>query len=359
MAKEYYELLGVDEDASQEEIKQAYREKAKKYHPDSNSEHADEEKFKEINKAYEILGDEEKRRKYDQFGEAAFGGGAHSGDTGPGGMGGFQDLFEAIFGGGFGGGQTRSDGEHLKIPVTVTLEEAYNGVEKTFEVDRRAACDDCDGTGAADGGTVRCSACNGRGKVQEVRRTPFGRGRVVTECDECGGRGSVPETPCNTCNGDGVAEQTETVTVDIPAGVRSGQRLRVRGKGNAVRDGRTGDLFLYVEVEEHPDLERRDADLYTTVKIGVGDAALGGSVTVPTPTGEIAVDVPAGTQPGQVLRVEGEGMPRDRGGYGDLYVKVDVHIPSDLSEEQQAVFEELKEAPEREKSFFETVKDII
>lgn len=359
MPKEYYDILGVSEDASQKEIKKAYREKAKKYHPDSGSEHADEEKFKKINKAYDVLSDEEKRKKYDRFGEAGVNAQAGGGAQG---FGSFQDLFEHLFGGGMGGGRGRERGQHMKIPVEVTLEEAYQGVEKTFKVDRQKQCEDCGGSGGEGGDTTTCSNCDGQGRVEAVQRTPFGRARTVKECDRCNGRGQIPETACSTCNGDGVQEVEETLSIDIPAGAETGERLRIRGKGHETRNGDAGNLYVFVDVDDHPDLERRDNDLFTTVRIGVGDAALGGTVEVPTADSSVQVSVPAGTQPGQVLRVEGKGMPTGSTfgrSYGDLYVKVDVHIPSDLTEEQKDVFEGLKEQAENEKSFFETVKDIV
>ncbi len=361
MPKEYYEILGVSEDASQDEIKQAYRKKAKKYHPDSGSEYADEETFKEINKAYDVLSDEEKRKKYDRFGKAGVD--AQSRPGGGQGFGGLGDLFEHLFGGmGGGRGRGRERGQHLKIPVTVTLEEAYGGVEKTFKVERRKQCDDCNGSGGDGGNTTTCSNCNGQGRVQAVQRTPFGRARTVKECDECRGRGQIPESTCSTCNGEGVRAVEETLSIDIPAGAENGERLRLRGKGHETRNGDAGNLYVFVDVDEHPDLERREDDLFTTVRVGVGDAALGGTVKVPTPDGSVQVTVPEGTQPGQVLRVEGKGMPTGStfgSSYGDLYVKVDVHIPQELDDDQKAVFESLKEQPENEKSFFETVKDIV
>ncbi len=353
MPKEYYEVLGVPENASKDEIKRAYRKKAKKYHPDSNSEEADEEKFQKVNKAYEVLSDEEKRKKYDRFGKEGIDANAASG-----GFSDVQDLFNTIFGGGGGGGSRRQQSPHLKIPVQISLEEAYTGVDKTFEVERRASCDACDGTGAADGTTETCLDCSGRGKVRKTQRTPFGRAQVVQECESCEGRGEVPEEPCGSCGGDGVTETTETVEVEIPAGVQDGQRVRVRGKGNQLRDGRTGDLFLFVGVDDHDELERKQDDLFTTVIVGVGDAVLGASVEVPTPTSTVAIDVPAGTQPGQVLRVQGKGMPGRRG-HGDLYVKVDVSVPEDLDPEQEDVFEQLRQEPERDRNFFESVKDLI
>jgi len=358
MAKEYYETLGVSEDASQDEIKKAYRKKAKKYHPDSNSDTADEERFKKINKAYDVLSDEEKRKKYDRFGKQGVEGSSSRGQRRA--SSNFQDIFEQMFGGGgFGGrGQREEQGSNLKVQTTVTLEEAYKGVEKTFKVQRKSECPECEGSGAEDGKTNTCSECNGRGKVEQVRRTPLGRARQVTECPKCNGTGDIPETPCNECSGSGITEKEEEITVDIPEGVKDGQRLRVRGKGHTARNGNSGDLYIYVTVEPHDSLERRDSDLYTTVKVGVGDATLGTKVNVPHPDGEISVDVPSGTQPGQVMRVEGKGFSNGWGS-GDLYVKVDVDIPEKLTEEQEEVMEELRETETNEKNFFESVKDFI
>jgi len=358
MAKEYYELLGVSEDASQDEIKKAYRKKAKKYHPDSNKDTADEEKFKKINKAYDVLSDEEKRKKYDRFGKQGVEGSSSRGHRRA--ASNFQDIFEQIFGGGGMGGRGRREaqGDNLKVQTTVSLEEAYKGVEKTFKVSRKSECSECNGSGAENGNTSTCSNCSGRGKVEQVRRTPLGRARQVTECPECNGTGDIPEEKCSECNGSGITENEEEITVDIPKGVKDSQRLRVSGKGHTARNGNSGDLYIFVTVEPHESLERRDSDLYTTVKIGVGDAALGTKVQVPHPESDIQVDIPSGTQPGQVMRVSGKGMPSGWGS-GDLYVKVDVDIPEKLTEEQKEVMEELRETESNEKNFFESVKDFI
>ena len=357
MSKEYYEVLGVSEDASQDEIKKAYRKKAKKYHPDSNKDSADEDKFKKINKAYDVLSDEEKRKKYDRFGKQGVEGSSSRGQRRA--SANFQDIFEQIFGGGRGGrGSRETQGENLKVQTTISLEEAYNGVEKTFKVSRKSECSECEGTGAENGNTSTCSNCNGQGKVEQVRRTPLGRARQVTECPECNGTGDIPEEACSKCNGSGIAETEDEITVDIPQGVKDGQRLRVTGKGHTALNGNSGDLYIFVSVEPHDSLERRDSDLYTTVKIGVGDASLGTQVEVPHPDGVISVDVPEGTQPGQVMRVEGKGFSSGWGS-GDLYVKVDVDIPENLTEEQEEVMEELRETESNEKNFFESVKDFI
>ena len=348
--------MGVSEDASQEEIKKAYRKKAKKYHPDSNGDEADEEKFKKINKAYDVLSDEDKREKYDRFGKQGVEGRAQRGQRQA--ASNFQDLFEEIFGGGRGGSRRRSSGKDMKINTTISLEEAYKGLEKTVKVSRNQRCDACNGSGAEDGNTETCPKCNGEGRVREVERSIFGRRQVVKECSKCSGRGEVPETDCSECNGDGISEVEETISFDIPSGVQDGQRLRLEGKGHENREGRSGDLYVFINVKAHDSLERRGSDLYTVKKIGVGDAALGCEVTVDHPEKQISVDVPSGTQPGQVLRVSGKGMP-ERFGSGDLYVKIDVEIPSNLEENEKEVFEEFRKKPESSKSFFESVKDFI
>ncbi|MFB6174849.1 MAG: molecular chaperone DnaJ [Candidatus Nanohalobium sp.] len=359
MAKEYYEILGVSEDASQDEIKKAYRKKAKKYHPDSNSEAADEEKFKKINKAYDVLGDEEKRKKYDRFGKQGVEGSSSRGRRQA--ASNFQDIFEQIFGGGgFGGGRGRRQqkGEDLRIQTSITLEEAYKGVEKSFQVSRKHECEACDGTGAENGDTTTCSNCGGEGRVKKVERTPLGRAQTVQECPECNGTGEIPEEKCSECNGEGLVEEEEQITVDIPKGVRDGQKVRLQGKGNASRKGRSGDLYIYVSVEASDEFERRDSDLFTTLDLGLGDAVLGAEAEIDAPSGTYSVTVPEGAQPGQVLRLSGKGMPGRRG-YGDLYVKLDVEIPEDAEEEDREVFEKYKKEKETDKSFFETVKDFI
>jgi molecular chaperone DnaJ len=360
MAKEYYELLGVSEEADQDEIKKAYRKKAKKYHPDSNSETADEEKFKKINKAYDVLSDEDKRKKYDQFGKQGVEGHAGRGQRRA--ASNFQDLFEQIFGGGGNRRKRESKGSDLRAQTSISLEEAYTGVEKTFELSRQANCEECDGTGGEDGDTTTCTNCDGQGRVRQVQRTPLGRAQTVAECPECRGTGEIPENPCSTCNGKGVVQKTEKISIDIPAGVRDGQRVRLSGKGNATPGGKNGDLYVFVNVEEHESLERKDNDLFTTVTIGIGDAALGTDVKVPTPDSEIEVNIPGGTQPGEVMRVKGKGMPSSNrfSKDGDLYIKVDVKIPEKLTDEEKEVLEDLRiEDIREEKTFFESVKDMI
>jgi len=257
-----------------------------------------------------------------------------------------------------GRGRGKAQGDNLKVQTTISLEEAYHGVEKTFRVSRKSECPECNGSGAENGNTTTCSNCDGRGKIEQVRRTPLGRARQVTECPECNGTGDIPEKKCSECGGSGITEKEEEITVDIPQGVQDGQRLRVDGKGHKARKGDSGDLYIFVTVEPHESLERKDSDLYTTVKVGVGDAALGTEVEIPHPESRIQVDIPSGTQPGQVMRVSGKGM-QSGWGSGDLYVKVDVDIPQNLTEEQEEVMEELRETESNEKNFFESVKNLI
>jgi molecular chaperone DnaJ len=356
LAKEYYELLGVSEDASQDEIKKAYRKKAKKYHPDSNSETADEEKFKKINKAYDVLSDEDKRKKYDQFGKQGVEGHAGRGQRQA--ASNFQDLFEEIFGGGRRGGrrQRRSRGQDMKMSTRVTLEDAYEGIEKTFEVERKQQCPECGGNGSETGETETCPECDGQGRVQKIEQSIFGRAQTVQECPRCNATGEIPEEKCENCDGEGLTEQKETITVDIPAGIRDGQRLKLNGKGHEGREGRNGDLYLVVKIKTHSKIERRDSDLFTTLKVGVADASLGTEAEITHPEGKLKVEVPQGTQPGQVLRVRGKGMPARRGN-GDLYIKIDVEMPVNAEGDEEV--KELKKEPEQKKNFFETVKDFI
>ena len=354
MAKEYYDLLGVSENASQDEIKKAYRKKAKKYHPDSNSDTADEGKFKKINKAYDVLSDEDKRKQYDRFGKQGVEGNARAGQQRAASH--FQDIFENLFGGGFGGGRREKSGQDARIQTRISFKEAYNGVEKTYDVERTAQCSECNGTGAENGKSHECGNCNGQGQVRQQRRTPFGISQTIAECSECNGTGQIPEEKCKKCNGDGTVRKDEQLSFDIPAGVENGQRLRLRGKGHEDRNGNAGDLYVFVEVKPHDKLERKRNDLFTTLRISVADASLGTKANVPLPDGEVEVEIPAGTNPGRVLRLRGKGMSSQRGGTGDLYVKIDVEIPEAKPDGR---IEDLKAEPQVEKSFFETVKDTI
>ncbi|OKY78635.1 MAG: DnaJ type Zn finger domain [Candidatus Methanohalarchaeum thermophilum] len=367
MAEDYYEILGVDRNASQEEIKKAYRKKAKKYHPDSNSDEADEEKFKEINEAYKVLSDEEKRKKYDQFGKAgvddSYKRRARSDFSD------FEDIFSSFFGDIFNQGRTgrrRERGQDLRAKIDITLKEAYEGGEKSIELERYTRCSQCDGTGAEDQSSVKkCTKCNGKGKVQQVKRGAFGQQVVITECDMCGGTGEEIGEKCSNCSGEGRVKKTEKIKFEIPAGVKNGQKVRVQGKGHAGKRGKKpGDLYVIVEIEEDDVFERRNENLFYNLKMSFPDAALGSKAEIPTMDGEVELDIPKGTQNGDIFRLQGKGMPKlRRRGYGDLYVKAVVETPENLNEEEKELLQKLREHEsqhkEPDKGFFETVKENI
>ncbi len=360
MAQEdYYKILGVEKNATAQEIKKAYRKLALKYHPDHNpGDKSAEEKFKQVSEAYEVLSNDEKRAKYDQFGHAAFQqGGMGGGFQGYGG-GGFQDpfdIFREVFGGGgggaafydfFGGGAREQDinaperGSDIRIELEISLEEAAKGCSKTIRYNRMVECPDCKGSGSKDGSAGRkiCSKCKGTGTVRMAQ----GPIRFTQPCPKCGGSGYVVENPCPKCSGTGRVKERNEVKIDIPAGVYTGARLRKVGAGNAgVNGGSYGDLYAVIFVEQNPDFERDGNDLYKAVKVKFTLAALGGQIEIDTLTGKAVLKVPAGTQPGSTLRMRGLGMPSIRGSEkGDLYVRVDVEVPKKLSEEQRKKLEE-------------------
>lgn len=373
MAKrDFYDVLGVSKGASQDEIKKAYRKLAIKYHPDKNPDDAEAEaKFKEAAEAYEILGNAEKRQKYDQYGHQAFGGGA-------GGFGGqgmsmddifshFGDIFGGAFGGGggfggFGGGGGRGvrKGSNLRVRVKLTLEDIAHGVEKKIKI-RRAV--------AADGLTFKtCTTCHGSGQVQRVQNTILGQMRTASTCPTCQGSGKIVDGRPSGVGPDGLERKEETVSIKIPAGVMDGMQLRVSGKGNeAPMGGPAGDLMVLIEEEEHPDLKRDGNNLHCDMYISFPTAALGGSVEIPTVTGKARVKVESGTQSGKVLRLKGKGLPSVEGyGTGDLLVHLNVWTPKNLSSDEKKTLEQLQESenfqpsPGRnEKGFFERVKDMF
>ena len=362
MSEDFYEILGVGRDADEDEINQAYRRKAAKYHPDVSDDPDAEEKFKKVKKAKEVLTDEEKRRLYDQVGHEQFermekqggvgggrqqaGGDPFGGDPFGGNIG---DIFEEFFGTGAGGRgrDGRRSGADLRTELTVTLEEAYRGAEKQMTVTRPERCTACDGSGHPPSADARqCSECGGRGQVTQVRQTPFGRMQQTGTCRRCGGEGTIYSDTCDECGGDGQVRRQRTLTVDIPAGIETGQTLRMEGEG-APSDGRgpNGDLLIDITVEEHPDFERDGADLYTVQPVNFPQAVFGDTVRVPTIEGDVEFDIPAGTQSGETFRLEGKGMPRlRRRGHGDLYVTVQIVTPTDLTEEQRDALEAFAEA---------------
>jgi molecular chaperone DnaJ len=392
MSEDFYDVLGVSRDASEDEIKQAYRKKAAEYHPDVSDEPDAEEKFKKVKKAKEVLTDDEKRRMYDQLGHERFeqaekrggvSGGAGAGGRGGGdpfgGMGGgqgnpFEDIFSQFFGGGAGGrgqggGRQRNrpqQGQNLRTQVTLDLEEVYEGVEKQFTIARPEECPKCNGRGhPADADVNSCPECNGRGQTTTVRDTPLGRVQQTRACPRCEGSGETYSEVCSTCGGDGVTREEATLSVDIPAGIRDGQTLRMEREGApGEHGGPNGDLLIDVAVREHDAFERDGDDLYHRHPISFPKAVFGATVEIPTLDGTAELEIPAGTQSGEEFRIRGEGMPHLRGrGHGDLYVQVQVVTPESLNEEQKEALEAFAEAGGEDvdvsEGFFEKIRNSL
>ena len=374
--KDYYEILDIKRNASQAEIKSAYRKKALQYHPDKNpGDPTAEEKFKEAAEAYEILGNEQKRARYDQYGHAGVEGAA--GGFGGGGMT-VEDIFSHfgdIFGGGFGGfggfsGGRRSrrvnKGSNLRVKVKLNLKDIAHGVEKKIKVNKYVACQPCDGTGAQNGSSFSdCSTCHGTGQVTRISNTFLGQMQSTSTCPSCGGEGKIITSKCTSCYGEGIVKDTEVVKLNIPAGVAEGMQMSVTGKGNAARRGGVnGDLLVLIEEEKHPDLIRDGNDLIYYLYLSFPDAALGVPVEIPTIDGKVKIKVEPGTQPGKILRLRGKGLPEINGyGKGDLLVNISVWVPKNLSREESQTVGKLRESdnftpnPSREdKNFFERMK---
>ena len=371
MAKrDYYEVLRASKGASADELKKAYRRKAKELHPDRNSDNPDAEaQFKEVNEAYDILKDEEKKAAYDRFGHAAFEGG-----TGPGARGGaghadfssafsdvFDDLFGDFMGGGRGGGRQRaSRGSDLRYNMRVTLEEAFGGVQKTIKVPGSAPCDVCDGTGSESGSEpTTCPTCSGMGKV----RAQQGFFTVERTCPTCSGVGQIIQNPCSNCGGEGRVHKDRSLSVNIPAGVETGTRIRLAGEGEAgMRGGPSGDLYIFVNVAEHDIFERDSVNLFCRVPVSMVSATLGGDIEVPTiDGGRSRVKVPAGSQSGKQMRLRGKGMPALRGGgVGDMYIELAVETPVNLTGKQKDLLREFEQQSENNSpessNFFSKVK---
>ncbi|ELY66451.1 molecular chaperone DnaJ [Natronococcus jeotgali] len=381
MSEDFYDVLGVSPDASADEIKSAYREKATEYHPDVSDDPDAEEKFKKIQKAKQVLTDEEKREAYDRMGhdryeqaekhgyDAGGGAGGMGGDPFGGmgggmGGGGLGDIFEQVFGGGGGRGRQRPrKGRDLRTELEISLEEAYEGVEKQFSVERPEACDVCDGEGHPPEADARtCPECQGRGQVTQVQQTPLGRVQQTTACPRCEGEGTIYSETCGECRGEGYVRGEATLTVEVPAGIQSGQTLRMEREGSpSPEDGPRGDLLIDVAVAEHDEFEREGDDLRYRLPISFPQATFGDTVQVPTLDGSVEFEVPEGTQSGETFRLQGKGMPRLRGrGQGDLYVKVQVVTPDSLNEEQRDALEAFAEAGgdeiEVNEGFFEKIK---
>ena len=385
MAKrDYYEVLGVDKNATADDIKRAYRKLAVKYHPDKNPGNKEaEEKFKEAAEAYSVLSDSDKKMKYDQFGHAGVDG---AGPDFSGGFGNLNDILNDLFGGafgggfggfggfggGFGGGQRRERvyrGRDIRVRVKLTLEEIAKGVEKEISIEKNVPCPDCGGRGARNSSDVKtCPACNGTGQVQRVVNSFLGQTVTYSTCQQCGGEGKIISNPCHTCNGTGLVRQRETIKVKIPAGVEAGMQMTVQGEGHAAKNnGINGDLLVVIEEQEHPDFRREGSNLLYTKVISIVDAMLGCEVEIPCLDGKYKVKVEPGTQSGTVVRLRGKGLPSVNSyGTGDLYVKIAVWIPKKLTKDEKALFESIRHndsivpnPTKEDKSFFEKLKDLF
>ena len=359
--RDYYEVLGVDKNASEDEIKKAYRKLAKKYHPDLNpGDKEAEEKFKEANEAYEVLSDAEKKAKYDRFGHAGVDPNYGAGGAGYGGFNGqgfdfdLGDIFSNIFGGGFGGfggGSSNPNapqrGSDTQTSVTISFEEAAKGCEREVQFSRIEVCDECHGSGAAPGSSPKtCPECHGRGQVTSQQRTPFGVIQTQKACSRCGGRGTIIENPCKKCHGAGRVRKPVKITVKIPAGIDDRQIINARGQGNkGVNGGPAGDLRVAINVRPHPIFERDGYNVWVEMHISFAAAALGCALQVPTLDGKVQYNVPAGTQSGDVFKLKGKGIQSlNNRGRGDELVRVIVDVPRNLNDRQKQLLRELDEA---------------
>jgi molecular chaperone DnaJ len=365
--RDYYEILGVNRSSNDAEIKRAYHRLARQYHPDLNKSPDAEERFKEINEAYEVLGDRRKRAEYDRWGRVGAGGGFA---TDFGGFG-FGDIFEDLFG--FGGVRTAARrapqrGGDLRYDLTLTFEEAAFGCDKEVEITRLDTCSVCRGTGA-DPGTdpIRCPQCNGTGEVRRVRQSVFGSFVNVSTCGRCGGEGEVVSTPCSECRGQKQVRVAKRLSMEVPAGVDDGTQIRLSEEGQAgLRGGMPGNLYVVISVRKHPYFKRHNSDVFLELPINVAQAALGDEIEVPTLDGLEELVIPASTQTGETFRLRKKGIPYLRGqGRGDQLVTVYVVTPKKLTDEQRRLFEELagtlgKEViPQGEKGFFDRLKDVL
>ncbi|MFC2090628.1 molecular chaperone DnaJ [Bacteroidota bacterium] len=379
MAKrDYYDVLEVSKDASQDEIKKAYRQQALKYHPDKNpGDKKAEDNFKEAAEAYEVLSDPEKRGKYDRFGHSAFDG---TGGFGGGGMtmddifAHFGDIFSGFGGfGGFGssssGRRATNKGSNLRVTVKLNLEEIAKGVEKKIKVKKYVACNSCNGNGAKNGtATDTCSTCHGAGHVRQVTNTFLGQMQTQSVCPSCRGEGKIISEKCESCFGEGIVKQEEVIPINIPGGVADGMQLKLNGKGNAARRGGVnGDLIVAIKEEEHPQLVRDGNDLIYSLYLSIPQAILGSTVEIPTIESKVKIKIDPGTQPGKILRLRGKGLPDINGyGKGDLLVNTNVWVPKNLTPDEKKFVEKVYESPsfepqpeKNDKNFFNRMRDLF
>ncbi len=348
---DYYELLGVSRDADGDTLKRAYRRLARQYHPDINKDPGAEDRFKEIGRAYEVLGDPQTRARYDQFGEAGLGGGGGMPDMGD--MGGFADLFETFFSGFGGPGSTGGraqrrgpqQGDDLRYDLTIEFKQAVFGQEREIKIPHLENCDTCRGSGARAGsGPSTCSTCGGAGQVRRATRTPFGSFTQVAECPACSGTGQVISDPCSACGGQGVKQVRKKLRINIPAGVDTGTRLRVSGEGNAgVRGGSSGDLYVFLKVKNHPKLRRDGLTIHSEVNVSYLQAILGDTIQVDTVDGPATLEIPVGTQPNSVLTLENKGIPKlgNPVARGNQSIIINVSLPKRFNEEEKILLEKL------------------
>ncbi len=374
--RDYYEVLGIQKGASEDDIKKAYKKKAREYHPDLHPDDPTcEDKMKEVNEAYEVLSDAEKRSRYDQFGHAGVdpsysnGGGGFSGMSGFGDIG---DILESMFGGfsGFSGGSSRSNanaprrGSDIQESVLINFMDACNGKKQDIKLYRMATCESCHGSGAAAGSSPEvCPDCQGRGSIRVAQRTPFGNISSTRPCTRCGGKGKVIKNPCTSCRGVGRLKVQETVSVDIPAGIDNGQTLRLSGKGDCgFNGGPAGDLLLNISVKKHPIFNRDGYDINCDIPITYTEAVLGAEITVPTIDGDVGFTISEGTQNGSVFRLKGKGVKKiHRSDRGDQYVKIYVEIPKNLSKKQKDLLKDFENSLTeknyaKRQSFFDKIK---
>ena len=376
--RDYYEVLGLQKGASDSDIKKAFRKMAMKYHPDKNpGDKEAEEKFKEINEAYAVLSDPEKKEKYDRFGHAGvdpnagFGGGG-----GFGGFGGFEDIFD-MFGGAFGGfggggsGRSRRNGPRkgsdLQKAVTIDFKEAAFGTKKQIKINKFVKCKTCDGTGAAPGTSKKtCPKCGGTGEIRTAQRTPLGTFQSVSPCPDCNGTGEINETPCRDCGGSGIVKDNVTISINIPAGVDNDSVIPIKGQGEpGINGGPDGDLYIVINVKPHKLFERRGQDLWLEIPITFDQAALGDDIVVPTLEEKVSYKVPAGTQPGTVFRLKGKGIKSVRSSRkGDLYVKVTLEVPTKLNSKQKKAIAAMgksvtSECYQKKSSFLDSIKEFF
>lgn len=347
--KNYYDVLGIEKGASEDDIKKAFRKLAQKYHPDKKG--GDEAKFKEVSEAYAVLSDKKKRAEYDMYGKTFAGGGPQ------GGFGGFDfsnfqgfngqqfefdlgDIFGEMFG---GGGRQARRGRDISIDIELSFREAVFGTERTVLIAKVGFCDTCEGSGAKKGSAMEtCAACNGKGDIRETRNSFFGTVTTTRPCPRCHGKGQLPKEKCPTCNGEGVTRKQEEIKIVVPAGVSDGEMVRMPGRGEALAGGQAGDLYVKLHVKSDPAFVREGNNLLTVLPIKLSDALLGGKYTVRTLDGDTSIEIPSGITHGELIRVRGRGVPYGRSSRGDLLVRVDIQFPKKLSKEAQALVEKLR-----------------